>query len=72
MYVGDLAVREADAARLAGLVMWGLHRDTPKLGEISLPVFSYGSYPPSPMRLDERELEALATARCRAAPSERR
>jgi len=40
-----------------------VHRDTPELAEIGLPVFSYGSYPPGPVRLDEREPEALAIAR---------
>ncbi|MCY0921525.1 MULTISPECIES: RraA family protein [unclassified Streptomyces] len=61
--VGDLAVLEAAAAGVTGLVVWGLHRDTPELAEIGLPVFSYGAYPPGPVRLDEREADALVTAR---------
>ncbi|MFD0784606.1 RraA family protein, partial [Micromonospora azadirachtae] len=61
--VGDLAVLEAAAAGVAALVVWGLHRDTTELIEIGLPVFSYGGFPPGPVRVDEREPAALTSAR---------
>jgi len=62
--VGDLTVLEARAAGVDALVVWGLHRDTPELVEIGVPVFSYGSLPLGPLRVDDREPEALASARC--------
>lgn len=61
--VGDLTVLEAQAAGLGGVVVWGLHRDSAELVDIELPVFSYGTTPAGPTRLDEREPDALASAR---------
>jgi len=61
--VGDLTVLEAQAAGVAGLVVWGLHRDAPELVEIAVPVFSYGTTPIGPLRLDPQEHDALERAR---------
>jgi regulator of RNase E activity RraA len=60
--VGDLVVLEAAAAGLAGVVVWGLHRDTADLREIGLPVFSTGALPTGPLRLDARHPEAVDSA----------
>ncbi|WP_326600749.1 RraA family protein [Streptomyces sp. NBC_01803] len=61
--VGDLMVLEARAAGLAGIVIWGLHRDTADIRAIGLPVFSQGAIPTGPQRLDPRPADALESAR---------
>jgi 4-hydroxy-4-methyl-2-oxoglutarate aldolase len=61
--VGDLVVLEAQAAGLAGVIVWGLHRDTAELTQIALPVFSYGRCPAGPVRIAEQEASALVSAR---------
>ena len=60
--MGDLVALEAQAAGLAGLVIWGLHRDTAELRAIGLPVFSLGAIPTGPLQLVTRPPGALETA----------
>ena len=46
--VGDLVAIEARLAKIAGILVWGCHRDSDDLAVIGLPVFSLGPCPASP------------------------
>ncbi len=53
--IGDLTVLECQAQGLAGMIVWGAHRDDAELRAIGWPVWSLGSYPGGPLRLDARQ-----------------
>ena len=49
--IGDLMVAEAALAGIAGIVLWGMHRDTAQLHDIGLPLHSLGAFPLGPRRV---------------------
>jgi 4-hydroxy-4-methyl-2-oxoglutarate aldolase len=61
--IGDLVTLEAKKSGLAGIVVWGCHRDTLQLGKIGLPVFSLGPCASAPTRMRPRSKDALRSAR---------
>lgn len=61
--IGDLTVLESTTAKIAGLVVWGAHRDTEELRRMGVPVFSYGHVPAGPVRARERPADAMGHAR---------
>jgi len=49
--VGDLIALEAQGAQLAGIIIWGRHRDTTQIVEMGMPLWSLGAMPPGPRRV---------------------
>lgn len=60
--IGDLVVGEARAAGLAGVVVWGAHRDTIAIRAMDFPVWSLGTCPVGPRELRTRSVHALDAA----------
>lgn len=60
--VGDIVALEAKAAGIAGIVIWGLHRDHDELARIGFSVFSMGPLPTGPQRLAPRPADTFSAA----------
>jgi 4-hydroxy-4-methyl-2-oxoglutarate aldolase len=61
--IGDLAGLEIRDAGIAGVVVWGLHRDSRELIDIGLPIWSLGTNPAGPAGPRPRDADALDRAR---------
>lgn len=60
--IGDLVAGEAHVAGLAGIVVYGAHRDTAAIEAIGIPVWSLGTCPAGPQELRSRSAHALEAA----------
>ncbi len=60
--IGDLVAGEAQVAGLAGIVVWGAHRDTAAIQAIAIPVWSLGTCPAGPQEVRARSPHALEAA----------
>lgn len=60
--IGDLIAGEAYVAGLAGIVVYGAHRDTAAIEAIGIPVWSLGTCPAGPQELRSRNAHALEAA----------
>ena len=61
--IGDLMAVEGLHFKLGAMVVWGAHRDTPELERLGLPIWSYGTTPAGPVRLEHRDPDAFKSAR---------
>ena len=60
--IGDLVAGEAHVAGMAGIVVYGAHRDTAAIDAIGIPVWSLGPCPAGPQELRARSAHALEAA----------
>ena len=60
--IGDLVAGEAHVAGMAGIIVWGTHRDTAAIQAIGIPVWSLGTCPNGPLELRTRSAHALEAA----------
>lgn len=60
--IGDLVAGEAHMAGLAGIIVWGAHRDSAAVRALGIPVWSLGTCPAGPLELRTRSVHALDAA----------